>query len=231
VTEALPELQSRGLPGTFFIATAFLNGGRMFNDTVIETVRRLESPVDLEAFGLASARLDDMDSRRNLVGKILKEVKYLEPGERDEWVTRFAALAPGSLPDDLMMTDDQVRQLHSAGMEVGGHTHNHPILARVGPDEARTEIDQGRDRLQTITGAPVVSFAYPNGIPGVDYLDMHPLLLQEMGWRQAVTTAWGSVRADSDWLQLPRISPWDRTPLRLVARLVRSYLQAPGRTV
>ncbi|NND60389.1 MAG: polysaccharide deacetylase family protein, partial [Gammaproteobacteria bacterium] len=41
VTEALPELQSRGLPGTFFIATAFLNGGRMFNDTVIETVRRL----------------------------------------------------------------------------------------------------------------------------------------------------------------------------------------------
>src|SRR6267143_1774593 len=40
VTTALPILRRHGVPATFFLATAFINGGRMWNDTVIETVRR-----------------------------------------------------------------------------------------------------------------------------------------------------------------------------------------------
>ena len=38
-TVALPILQQLGLPATFFIATGFLDGGRMWNDTVIEAMR------------------------------------------------------------------------------------------------------------------------------------------------------------------------------------------------
>ena len=38
-TVALPALQRAGLSATFFIATSFLDGGRMWNDTVIESVR------------------------------------------------------------------------------------------------------------------------------------------------------------------------------------------------
>jgi hypothetical protein len=41
---ALPILQKHRLPATFYIATGFLDGGRMWNDTVIESVRR--SPLD-----------------------------------------------------------------------------------------------------------------------------------------------------------------------------------------
>ena len=37
---ALPILKRHGLTATFFIATGFLDGGRMWNDTVIEAVRR-----------------------------------------------------------------------------------------------------------------------------------------------------------------------------------------------
>ena len=37
---ALPILQRHGLVATFFIATGFLDGGRMWNDSVIESVRR-----------------------------------------------------------------------------------------------------------------------------------------------------------------------------------------------
>jgi hypothetical protein len=39
-TRALPILQKHGLHATFFIATAYLDGGRMFNDTVIESIRQ-----------------------------------------------------------------------------------------------------------------------------------------------------------------------------------------------
>src|SRR6185436_8358647 len=38
LTMAAPILQARGLPATVFVATSFLNGGRMWNDTVIESV-------------------------------------------------------------------------------------------------------------------------------------------------------------------------------------------------
>ena len=38
---ALPILREARVPATFFIATSYLDGGRMWNDTVIEAVRRL----------------------------------------------------------------------------------------------------------------------------------------------------------------------------------------------
>ena len=36
---ALPILRHEGLPATFFVATGFLDGGRMWNDTIIESLR------------------------------------------------------------------------------------------------------------------------------------------------------------------------------------------------
>jgi peptidoglycan/xylan/chitin deacetylase (PgdA/CDA1 family) len=41
---ALPILKAHGLHATFFVADGYLNGGRMFNDTVIEAVRRVDGP-------------------------------------------------------------------------------------------------------------------------------------------------------------------------------------------
>ncbi|MCU0943281.1 MAG: polysaccharide deacetylase family protein, partial [Hydrogenophaga sp.] len=35
--QALPVLRAHGLPATFFVATGFLDGGRMWNDTLIES--------------------------------------------------------------------------------------------------------------------------------------------------------------------------------------------------
>ena len=43
-TVALPVLKRVGFPATFFIATSFLDGGRMWNDTVIESVARRLTP-------------------------------------------------------------------------------------------------------------------------------------------------------------------------------------------
>ena len=50
---AAPILARLGLHATFFIATGFLDGGRMFNDTIIETVRAARgTELDLQALGL-----------------------------------------------------------------------------------------------------------------------------------------------------------------------------------
>jgi peptidoglycan/xylan/chitin deacetylase (PgdA/CDA1 family) len=118
-----------------------------------------------------------------------------------------------------MMTSDQVRALHAAGMEIGAHTVTHPILAEVTDERARHEIAVSRSRLQAIIGAPVRLFAYPNGIPRRDYYAEHAALARELGFDAAVSTAWGAARAGDDPYQIPRFTPWDRADWRFGLRI------------
>ena len=41
---AAPILKKLGLPATFFIATAYLDGGRMFNDSIVAAAVAAEAP-------------------------------------------------------------------------------------------------------------------------------------------------------------------------------------------
>ena len=113
-------------------------------------------------------------------------------------------------------------------MEIGGHTVTHPILARLPSSAARTEIVQGREQLESLLGAPVTLFAYPNGKPGQDYLPEHVAMVRELGFSAAVATAWGAASATTDAWQLPRFTPWDKTPARFMVRLLWNYRQASG---
>ncbi|MGA9522495.1 MAG: polysaccharide deacetylase family protein [Myxococcaceae bacterium] len=59
-------------------------------------------------------------------------------------------------------TLQQLRALHEAGHEVGGHTLHHEELATLLPDMQREEVCEDRTRL-LIWGLPVTSLAYPFG--------------------------------------------------------------------
>ncbi len=220
---ALPVLQAHGLSATFFVATGFLDGGRMWNDTVIEVVRRFADPVlDAGAIGLGSHPLETIGQRQQAIGSLIGQLKYLPLEERLAQVGRLVALAGVALPDDLMMTSAQVRQLKNAGMDIGGHTVNHPILAKLAPAQARAEIAEGKSALEAIIGAAVVLFAYPNGKPGADYFAEHVEMIRELGFEGAVSTSRGASKHNQDVLQLPRFSPWDRTRFRFALRMARN---------
>ena len=219
---ALPVLQRHGLVATFFVATGFLDGGRMWNDTVIECLRRCALPVvDLAPLGLGRFPMRSPDERRQAIEALLPRIKYLDLAGRERAIAQLQALCGHpELPRDLMMTSGQVRQLHQAGMEIGGHTVMHPILTELPDDEAAREMAAGRARLQQITGTAVDVFAYPNGKPGRDYAPRHVALARQAGFRCAVSTAPGAAGAGSDPLQWPRFTPWDRSPPAFMARLL-----------
>lgn len=223
---ALPILQAAGLNATFFVATGFLNGGRMWNDTLIEAVRATRLPMlnlrDAGIPGLDTLPLQTLEQRRAAVASLIRSCRYLPPAQRQQAVQAVAKAADAALPDDLMMCDDKLRALHRAGMGVGGHTVNHPILARLAPAEARQEIEQGKASLEQILQHPVSLFAYPNGRPDEDYRAEHAQMVREAGFEAAVSTAWGSARRDSDLFQLPRFTPWDRKRLAFGLRLGRN---------
>lgn len=227
---ALPILQRHGLPATFFVATGFLDGGRMWNDTVIETARRCRAPMlelsGTELAALGPQPLGNPAQRRVAAEQVIRAIKYRAPDQRQALVDAVADAAGVDLPSDLMMRADQVRALHRAGMQTGPHTRTHPILARLDRESAIAEIAGSQARLQEITGERSPVFAYPNGKPGEDYTPETVSIVRELGFRAAVSTAWGAARHGDDVFQLPRFTPWDRGRWRFGVRLLRNLAQA-----
>jgi peptidoglycan/xylan/chitin deacetylase (PgdA/CDA1 family) len=221
-TVALPILRRLGLPATYFVATAFLDGGRMWNDTIIECVRRSRGELDLSSAGLGNYAVGSPQARRVAIAAIIGQLKYLPPEERQVRVERIAAQSVAALPGNLMLSAEQLRSLAASGMGIGGHTVSHPILAGLDDAAARREIADGRDLLQGIVRQPVRLFAYPNGKPNVDYTAAHVRMTKELGFAAAVSTAPGAARAGDSPYQLPRFTPWDRTPARWGGRLARN---------
>lgn len=223
---ALPLLQKYGVTATFFIASGFLDGGRMWNDTVIESVRRAKGDkLDLNVIGLGDHAITTLEQRQKTLNQLINKLKYLPHEARAAQVEKLSTVIAADLPDDLMMTSAQVRQLHDAGMEIGGHTLTHPILASIDDTAARTEITEGKAKLEAIIGTSLRLFAYPNGKPGKDYLPAHVRIVRDAGFEAAVSTAWGTARQDSDMLQLPRFTPWDKSEWRYVLRMVQNMRQ------
>jgi peptidoglycan/xylan/chitin deacetylase (PgdA/CDA1 family) len=223
---ALPILQRHGLVATFFIAVGYLNGGRMWNDTIAEAIRGARhDAVDFSAAGLGdlgTLRLASIDDKRAAVGRSLGACKYLPLDERERVAQALAAATGATLPDDLMMSSQQVQALHRAGMAIGGHTVKHPILATLQAADAQREIVAGKQWLEDLLQAPVQSFAYPNGRPVRDYAADHAAMARDAGFACAVSTAPGAASAASDPFQIPRFTPWDRSRWAFGLRLARN---------
>lgn len=231
---ALPILQRHRLTATFFIATGFIDGGRMWNDTVIEAVRHCRAAsLDLSGLGidgLAVLPLTDHAARRSAIEAILDRIKYRPIAERLQLAQRIADLAQVRPSDTLMMNSDQVRELRRAGMQIGAHTVSHPILATLSDGAAREEIATSKRWLEDVLGERVGLFAYPNGRPVRDFNDRSVAVAREAGFDAAVTTAKGVADAATDLFRIPRFTPWDATQARFGWRLAHNLWPRPPST-
>ncbi len=221
-TQAAPILQRHGLNATFFVATGFLDGARMWNDTLIEVVRTCRLPA-LPLQGLHSQLqdlpLNNVEARRAAIAALIGCAKYQPMAQRQIFVDEVARRAAVLPPADLMMTTTQVRELRALGQDVGAHTVSHPILRTLARSEALREIEASKKTLERLLGEPVPLFAYPNGKPGEDYASEAVELVREVGFEAAVSTQWGVSTRSTDRFQLRRFTPWDRQPWRFGARL------------
>ncbi len=235
---ALPLLKQAGLPATFFVCSEYLRGGRMWNDAVIDCVGSmsrdhvagLEAIVpDVKLLGLSSRMQSAAYTPESVASSVVGCFKYLPAAQRTEAVDSFVKLVGlDNGHPNIMMSPGQLRQLRDAGMEIGGHTVNHPILASLPYNEVLKEVSENKQWLEECLDQKVISFAYPNGKPNVDYTAESRRAVQQAGFEIAVTTAPGVSTAQTDRLQLPRFTPWDRSRQKFLTRLLlntqkRSY--------
>ena len=110
------------------------------------------------------------------------------------------------------------------GIEIGGHTVRHPILARANAIEQRQEIEPNLQSIAQWTGKPVRAFAYPNGRPNLDYSATTVDILRESGIDIAFTTRPVFARAEEPPLERSRFLMLDETSdAELAHRLVYSW--------
>lgn len=223
-TVALPILRKFNAPATFFVASGFLDGGRMWNDSIIEACRHLpEGRFETGEEVTRDVALGDWGSRRAAAQRLIGAWKHLPPESRQQHVDRFAALAD-DLPNDLMMTTEQLRDLaDTSGVTIGGHTISHPILASLDNSQARSEIEGGKRSLEEKLQREISVFAYPNGKYGQDYRDEHAQIVRNAGFRYAVATDWGTLSSTTDNCKIPRFTPWHQNFNRFYIDLARCH--------
>ncbi len=165
---AFPILRRHGLTAAFFPATAYIDGRLVpWWDELAWLVHR--SPrQEIGAGELSPAPLPLGPEQDETVALLVERYKSLSADRTEEYLERVADATGTSRcrPQDCAsqwMTWEQLRELHAAGMAVGGHTVTHPILARLGAAEQRREIAGAGERLREELGAPMRWFAYPVG--------------------------------------------------------------------
>ncbi|MBM3695449.1 MAG: hypothetical protein FJW79_05905 [Actinobacteria bacterium] len=197
LTAAWPALQERGIPMTVFLATGFIGGGEgfpwdraawCFRHTAL---RHATLPVVGERSWAAA------EEREAVLGAWLEALKRLPDAAREEALEALPGTLGVALPDDafpnLCLTWGEVREMAGAGVSFGAHTEQHPILTRVPPERARSEVRGSRRRLEDELGTAVRTFAYPNG-GRADVDETTVRLLSEEGFRLGFTLLPGPER-------------------------------------
>jgi peptidoglycan/xylan/chitin deacetylase (PgdA/CDA1 family) len=108
-----------------------------------------------------------------------------------------------------MLGEEDIRALAASGWEIGAHTLSHPNMASLDYEQCRAEIEASRQRLETIIGSTVDTFAYPFGLYGAEAVRA----VRDAGMRAAVTTGSGIW----DRLELTRAMVSNGDPYAIVA--------------
>jgi peptidoglycan/xylan/chitin deacetylase (PgdA/CDA1 family) len=213
---ALPILNRYGIPASFYIMVNAVENGTLpwycrlrfaFHAT---NKMEWKDPVNGRTF-----RLDVPEERRVALQLAWDTGAKLTGSVQDRFiggVEEALGTEPANAPHGFMMTWEQVRGLRKAGHTVGAHTLSHPNVAQVSVSEARSEIVESKRRLEEKLGEAIEHFSYPHPALNPCWSNQTLELTREAGYKSAVLTTSGQVRAGDEPLALKRIN----TPSDLV---------------
>jgi peptidoglycan/xylan/chitin deacetylase (PgdA/CDA1 family) len=109
-------------------------------------------------------------------------------------------------PSAPLLSNGQIREMASSGIEFGSHTVTHPRLPEISERQIRQELKDSKSAIEQIVGSEVLSLAYPYGA-------VNPfvrLIAAEEGYTFAAAGNTGPVRFSEDFLEIRRtqVFPW-----------------------
>jgi peptidoglycan/xylan/chitin deacetylase (PgdA/CDA1 family) len=177
---AVPVLRKLRLPATIYVTTYYCLKGNPVFRLVIQYMfwKTAAKELDINNLGLreaGKAYFPDARSANDLAGKI---IRYAESQMNEDQRVRLCEELGRRLEVDYadiarnrfltLMTRDEIREAHRAGVDIQLHTHRHAL-----PDEAALvgrEIENNREVLEPLVGRRLRHFCYPSGVYHKDHL-------------------------------------------------------------
>ena len=205
---AFPILRARGVPATFFISTGFIDRPRLpWWDEIAWRVRSTaQTRLDLRPWLPVPLALGE--AREDQIHAVLCAYKSLQADDAVQLMARLRETTGQATPervDGLWMDWDMIREMGAAGMTIGGHTVDHPVLARLPVERQCEEVEGCAARIRAETGRPMEYFAYPVGSPWAFDADTRACM-EAAGVRRAFSYYGGHARADSPRFDTPRMA-------------------------
>jgi peptidoglycan/xylan/chitin deacetylase (PgdA/CDA1 family) len=113
----------------------------------------------------------------------------------------FFPLSSGLDLDDAEVSARELAALAAGGHTIGCHTHTHPDLTTLLPDDLEREVAGSKRILEDVVGRPVTAFCYPDGLRSSQVA----AAVQRAGFEVAFAVDLGGVNAGDDPYQLRRI--------------------------
>ncbi|MGL4772169.1 MAG: polysaccharide deacetylase family protein [Clostridium sp.] len=99
------------------------------------------------------------------------------------------------------LSTEQIKEMDYYGIDIASHTGSHPNLLNLNYDQQLDEIKRSKEKLESILGKEVTSFAYPYGDYNADSIKA----IKESGYKMAFTTNRGLADRNDSLLELDRI--------------------------
>jgi peptidoglycan/xylan/chitin deacetylase (PgdA/CDA1 family) len=228
LTEALPILAQHCCPATLFPALRVLDGDRLlWWDELANVVRssggngRLTALLDeVPAQGAANGTKpyeSRYESRAEMATALLAHLGSLPRVRRDRVLAQLHRRTEinSDAEPRLYLNWSELQCMQHNGVEVGGHTIDHPALLHESAAEAFRQIHQSREELERRLETSVHSFAYPHGA----YSSLVRRLVQQAGYRLAVTVEHGVNYPETNPFKLRRMPLSHERPFELAFKL------------
>jgi len=166
-----PILDELRIPATFYITTDFVDRNRMsWTDRIEWAVERMAFKQNV-TLPWADYNFWQTGSKRRMLDDIRAHVKKDRSIAADDLATdiqkQLGCPETWSSPDplDQKMSWTQVKELSEHHLfTIGGHSHTHPILSFLSPEELQHEIDTSLAMLRDKAGVTTRHYSYPEGL-------------------------------------------------------------------
>jgi peptidoglycan/xylan/chitin deacetylase (PgdA/CDA1 family) len=184
---AFPVLRKHGLSAVFFLPTSFVGSSHVPWWDEIAWVLRSSAGTAIPLEGAAKPFVIDREDPDTGIRRVLSFVKSRATplSHQVEEIRRACGQRDRPQLNDarqLFLNWDQARVMHSAGMDIGSHTHAHRVLAHLTVREQKAELGESKAILEAELRAPITSIAYPVGSHSA-YTPETCGLAKDMGYR------------------------------------------------
>jgi peptidoglycan/xylan/chitin deacetylase (PgdA/CDA1 family) len=223
-------LHRYGATGTFYITAGCMAGGEPFWPAELRVLLRA---ITFDAISLAvngrwtRLPLRTAADRTRTNAALLRLYKSNPIPVREHIREQLRELAGHPRVPQVMLTWEEIAEMHRLGMTIGGHTVTHPNLPSAGLVDATKEIAGSRERLERELGVKVTMFSYPNGGAERYFTPELQGVVREAGFDAAATSRNGFADGTSDLYALPRVQVAERLEDLLFRLEVERFVLAP----